>query len=286
MLKALDFVQPKTGDDGNEYIPALPDVIRTFQTFLGRLHKFALDEFARREQELKRKRRVSDRRTEDKSVMEYTPITEEDLTKGRELIQILVRMIKMLDLRKHAHCELLEGYLCATLDHVGSSLSLLTFTDTDISRPEQTGLLPPNGLLDIGQLNIESATGTATIEGPYVLFVLRQGLEFLFANTGRMSKKNLFNFTLHPQADKGVTGSNDLRQHIQDTLQNTLLRGAFGDEDDTFYNSLRRDEENDEEVDLNNTIGEIRQKESSAEWFIGELWEHLGWDILSGRRGV
>ena len=62
-------------------------------------------------------------------------------------------------------------------------------------------------------------------------------------------------------------------------------RAAFGDDDDTFYSSLRRYEEEAEEGELDKMMEDIKRTEGSAEWFIGELWEHLGWDILSGRRG-
>ena len=284
ILGALKHLQPQpSGDDegGGLYSPVLRHVVKVFQAFLGRLHKFALDEFARQEQERKRSKRATGRRTGNALAVTYAPVRDTNLATAKDLVLTLVRMLTMLDVLTPAHCELLEGCLCALLDHVGSSLSLVTFADHSGSRSKQTGILPPTGLLDIGQLSVETATGTATIEGPYMLFILRRGVDFLMENAKRMPAKSLSIFTVHQ-----VDGDSDLRQRIQDTLQNTLLRGAFGDEDDTFYNSLRREDREDEETDLSKVLGELRGQETSAEWFIGELWEQLGWDILSGRRDV
>jgi hypothetical protein len=280
ILEAVKYIQPTTDTEG-DYFPVVPHVARAFQAFLGRLHKFALDEFARREQEDKRNKRAAARRSEDTPTAHHTPISDENLAKARRLLRTMARMMTTLDVSVGAHCELLEGYLCAILDHLGSSLSLLTFANATGSRQKQAGLLPPIGLLDIAQLNVESAIGAAAIEGPYVLFVLRKGVQFLLENAKRMPTKSLSIFTVQQPAD-----NNGLRGQIQETLQNTLLRGAFGDEDDTFFNSLRRDEEEEETVDLNKTITVIKEKETSAEWFIGELWEYLGWDILSGQTHV
>ena len=284
VLKALECVQPQIIDNDDQFFPALSDVVKVFQAFLGRLHKFALDEFARREQEAKSKKQGPGRKTVT-SGPAYSPTSKEDLAKAKALVGILARMVTVLDISKEAHCQLLEGCLCALLDHIGSCLSLLVFAEPDKSHKKQTGLLPPSGLLDVAQLNVESATGTATIEGPYLIFILRKATEFLFVNAKRMSESSLFNFTVHKPDENEAEGGKDLRRRIEETLQNTLLRGAFGDDDDTFYNSLRRYEEEGEEEDMNKMVEDMKHKEDSADGFIGELWEHLGWDILSGRRG-
>lgn len=279
LLRGLECIQQHTSIDNDQYtVPAVSDAVKVFQAFLGRLHKSALDEFARREHEIKSKKRAASPRPEGTS-----PTSEEDLAKAKKMTQILLRMMTALNVTVDAHCQLLEGYLCALLDHVGSSLSFLVFADPNESHKKQSGLLPPSGLLDSVHLNAKSATGATTIEGPYVIFVLRKGVEFLLENAPRMSEKSQADFTLSHLNESNSASGNDLRRQIEKTLQNTLLRGAFGDDDDLFYNSLRRDE--GEEADLEKMMKDVKTKES-AEWFIGELWEHLGWDILSGRKGI
>lgn len=287
VLRGLDNVEPQSGEGDDQYIPALSEVVKVFQAFLGRLHKFALDEFARREQEVESSRRVSGiRRTEIQKDPTFSATSEQDLDKAKELIRVLVGMFTTLDASKDAHCQLLEGYLCALLDHVGSMLSLLVFVDSQTSPQKQGGMLPPSGLLDTGQLDLDSATGAATIEGPFVVFILRRAMDFLLANAKLMPQTSLMNFTLRPSDVDNQAETNDVRRKIGETLQNTLLRGAFDDDDDTFHNSLRRYEEEVGEADLKKMVEDIKQTEDSAQLFIGELWEHLGWNILSRSTGV
>ncbi|KIY03776.1 uncharacterized protein Z520_00467 [Fonsecaea multimorphosa CBS 102226] len=281
ILKALECIKPLTGEDGEEYYPAHPDLVRAFQAFLGQLHKLALDEYTRQEQEVKSKRRGSAHTHES-----FALSSEPAVAEAKEIVRTLMKMIKVLDVANDAHCELLEGYLCTLLDHVGSSLSLLVFADLTGASKKGPGLLAPQGLLDVAHLDAKSATGTATIEGPYIIWILRKSVEFLLANTKHMSEKSQLIFTLQQSNSKEIAQGKSLRRRIEETLQNTLLRGVFGDDDDTFDNSLRREEEEEEDVDLTKLVEGIREKECSPEWFIGEVWAHLGWDILSGRRNV
>jgi len=287
VLQGLETVEPQSSDGKDLYVPGLSGVVKVFQAFLGRLHKFALDEFVRREHEVTSKRRGSGFRPEETQKMfsqGHSPTSVENLDTAKDLIRVLVGMITALDVSKDAHCQLLEGYLCAILDHIGSSLSLLVFADSDPSRKKQAGLLPPTGILDMVQPNVDSATGSATIEGPYVVFILRKGVDFLLANAARIPETSLPNFALDRSDGKPPGGSQGLRRKIEETLQNTLLRGAFGDDDDTFCNSLRRDGEEAEEADLNKMVENIGQKEDCAEWFIGEVWEYLGWGYSIGEK--
>ena len=50
--------------------------------------------------------------------------------------------------------------------------------------------------------------------------------------------------------------------------------------------SLRRfEEESDESDDEKTRVATIEQHEEEADdWFVGQLWEYLGWDILSCRQ--
>lgn len=277
VLDGLQLLVRQTSRTTDQHIPAITEVVKVFQAFLGRLHKFALDECARREHETRSKKQA------------VGPTSEEDITKAREITRTLLKMFTAIDVTKNAHCRLLEGYLCALLDHVGSSLSLLVFADSTGSRKrQQRGILPPSGLLDSAHLQIESAKSAATLEGPYVCFILRKGLEFLLENADRMSEESLAKFTLYVSDENGAATENNLRHRIEKTLQSTLLRGAFGDDDDMFSNSLRRDDDDEEEVSLEPMMKarNSKEEEPSAEWFIGELWETLGWDILSGGCGI
>ena len=256
---------------------------KLFQAFLGRLHKCALDEDDRREREVK----VKDKRkgaSSKSTVVKGSSSTLVDgaASEGTILVRILAQMMGMLDVAHDAHCELLEGILCSLLDHIGSSLSLLVFAGPKSRGGHGSGILPPKGLLDLAHIDIEVALRTAKIEGPYLICVLRRFREFLRTNTRLMSQKSIAMFALDKTSGKS---GKEIQQMIERTLQNTLLRAVFDDDDDTFYNSLRREEEHDEAgADMTKIMNEIKQDEGSAEWFIGEVWEHLGWGILSSKK--
>ncbi|ETI21320.1 hypothetical protein G647_07666 [Cladophialophora carrionii CBS 160.54] len=291
LLRGLERTQPQAPDEGDQCVRGLSDVVKVFQSFLGRLHKFALDEHARRELERTSKRngKGSDSRSEEsqeRSDQPHLPKSPEDLAEAKELVRVMVRMMTALDTTKGAHCQLLKGCLCAILDHSGATLSLLVFADSDKSDKNRKTFLPLTGFLDTLEFNAQSAIGAAGVEGPFIIFILRKGIEFLLANAKCMPEKSLLNFTLLPSQGNDTGGDGDLRRKIEETLQNTLLRGVFGDDDETFSNSLQRDEEEEQEADLTKMVEVIKQREDSAEWFIGELWEHLGWNILSGRRDI
>ncbi|EXJ55762.1 hypothetical protein A1O7_08692 [Cladophialophora yegresii CBS 114405] len=289
LLRGLEHAQPMAVGDRDQGFRGLSDVVKVFQSFLGRLHKFALDEYARRELERTSKRKGSRFRPQESQEgldQAHLSTSQEDPAVAKELVRVMVRMMTALDTTKSVHCQLLEGCLCAILDHCGSTLSLLVFADSDKPDTKRKGILQVTGFSEKPERNAQSAIGAAAVEGPYVIFVLRKGTEFLLANTKSMPEKSLLHFTSVPFRGDDTGGDGDLRRRIEETLQNTLLRGVFGDDDETFSNSLQRDEEEEQEADLMKMTETTKQKADSAEWFIGELWEHLGWNILSGRRGI
>ncbi|EXJ84466.1 hypothetical protein A1O3_05134 [Capronia epimyces CBS 606.96] len=283
ILEGLDITGPEKGHDGEQYFPEVSAIVRLFQTILGRLHKCALDEFVTRHDE--DKNRNKGRRSGTKSIAGTPHNSSPGFARQAEsLTRTLVRMITDLDASNTNHCEILEGILCAFFDHAGSSLSLLIFGDSKQKHKSSTGVLPPRGLLDVAHLDLEAAMGSATLEGPYLVFILRKSIEFLHHSTKRMSEDSLLLFSVQKP---DTTHPGRLRRLVEETLQNTLLRGVYGDDDDTFYNALRRDEGADEDGDdVAKMMEDIRPDEDGAEWFIGQLWEHLGWDILSGQKGL
>ncbi|EXJ94506.1 hypothetical protein A1O1_02902 [Capronia coronata CBS 617.96] len=283
ILEGLDLIKPEKDSYDGQGFPAASDIVRLFQTLLGRLHKCTLDDFVERDEEAKS--RQKGRRPGAKAIKKTPPVTSVDYAvQAKSLTMTLLRMVTVLDASNDMHCELLEGILCAFLDHVGSSLSLLVFGDPKRDPKDSGGILPPRGLLDVAHLDLEAATGSATIEGPYLILILRKFVDFVYQNTNHMSANSRLLFSVQKP---DVTQSDGLRHSIEQTLQTTLLRGVYGDEDDTFYNALRRDEDADDaEDDFLNMMEEMNAEEDGAEWFVAQLWEHLGWDILSGRRGI
>ena len=79
----------------------------------------------------------------------------------------------------------------------------------------------------------------------------------------------------------GGGGSSNAFAKQVEKLQNTLLKGIFGGDDETFRDSLQLSpvlengarETPPSRVDL---------AEPTPERFTGEMWRILGWDILAG----
>ena len=276
ILHGLELLRPDTDEEGQVVFHAVPDVVMLFESILGRLHNFAQYDVARRGGGVTLQPRA---RGCEADLDRTGPLNDtEEESSCKIITKTLIRMVLLLNLSRDAHCEVLEGILCALLDHTGSLLSLLVFSDSSGKAEGVVGILPPKGLVDAAHADLESALESAKMEGPYLICILRKAMEFIESNRKFMSERGLLLFS-----PRKATGDRNLRQSIEETLQNTLLRGVFGDDDDTFRNSLRHSERN-VEPDLNKLMQEITPDASSSEWFIGQLWEHLGWNILSGRR--
>ncbi|KIW38993.1 hypothetical protein, variant [Exophiala oligosperma] len=274
ILQGLSLLQRETCEESQSIISAVPDVVRLFTAILSGLHKSVQDAVAHRKETTD----TPGPSSQDRLGRYQNFSVSMDCSKQfRSMSTILTRMVLHLDLSQNAHCEAFEGFLCALLDHMGSLLSLLVFSTPDHEPRSDVGILPPKGLLGTPHSNLEVAIESVKIEGPYVISVLREATDFLQSNMKVMSERSLLLFTTRKMPDdKG------LRHAVEERLQKTLLRGVFGDDDATFSGGLCR-HHHLIEPDMDSLMNEMKPDANTSEWFIGQLWEHLGWDILSGR---
>lgn len=72
--------------------------------------------------------------------------------------------------------------------------------------------------------------------------------------------------------------NNTFATKIRNKLQHTLLRGVFGDDDESFKEAIRRPDMKivDDDVDV-----ACNGRENAGEWFVGEVWALVGWDSLT-----
>lgn len=239
-------------------------VIKSFQVILGRLHQIALDEVARRERE--EKRRSKKPRSNSKAAKSSGPEHEQKChARLAAMSKLMSTWFDTLDLAFDADNELYEGLAIALFDHIGSSMSLLVFMDP---HDKDTGLVPVTGLLDVAHLEPESAIATAHLSSPYLVDIMKA-----VVRVGRKRELQLHSTT---------TSDETLLNRVEHRLQHTLLRGMFGDEDESFNNAFsRRDEVEDSDLSIEEELAEQEQDPSAS--FIGQVWELLGWDVLSRR---
>jgi hypothetical protein len=197
----------------------------------------------------------------------------------QQLAKLLTEMIDSLDLSNIGQCRLVEGLICSFFDHLGSLLSLIVFADNESASVGSAllGILPPQGLLDTVALDRTIALKTVHLEAPYLVYLLKRTMLFLNAHVGAPTSTMSHLFSLaRPDIRDGA-----YLQRIKEKLQNTLLRAVFGEKDKTFRNGLRR-ANSVEDVELQAISGLLQSDEKSPDWFVSEVWEHLGWEILSG----
>ncbi|RMZ75679.1 hypothetical protein DV737_g5183, partial [Chaetothyriales sp. CBS 132003] len=279
ILEAIDHATTREAPD-NILTIANASIVQLFQAALGQLHRLSLDEVTRQEEEerSKSKRPKSNTKVAAKNFQQIKVTLE---AQSKALVQMLGHMLISINPTKDSHCELLEGLLCALLDHAASSLSLMVFADPDASKGE-TGIEPPRGLDHVSHINTRAALTAAEVEAPYLMAVLKRALQFVRNNQGHMSRfmQEIFAWT----EQKDLTGPDVLREKVEARLQGTLLRGVFGDDDSTFDNALRREHQL-KDTDMATIKADLQDADQDkSTWFIGQMWQELGWQMLSAKQ--
>jgi hypothetical protein len=155
---------------------------------------------------------------------------------------------------------LTEGYLMPS--SVPSSNTLgQAYREPSSRCPQPSGLLQPLGLLH-GHDNEAEVDVSAILKlNKHLIFILRK---------------------IKPRMDlRGNVDGDGCAGAIVAKMQNTLLRGLFGD-DEAFQDSLGRPSEMESTDDPEDATAHSIE-DMTPEWFIGEVWNNVGWDILAKR---
>jgi hypothetical protein len=259
--------------ESDHHSSAVGSVARIYLALLEQLHRFALDLYSQKNAGgCSRSGQKGPRTRSERQRKIYDEIKDD--ADGKALVQLLVKMIHMLDLSIDLHCTLLEALLSALLDHIGQTLSVMVFA----AEHDENTILPPCGLEGITEQNADTTLGAARLEGPYLVAVLQKANHYLHTQTKVMPEVALSRISTRHKDDTGP----NLRHSIEQTLQHTLLRGVFGDQDEAFTQSLNR-HRTDEHIGMTDVTTGADHHQDPSEWFVGQLWEHLGWNILSSK---
>lgn len=248
-------------------------VVQLFQEILGHLHAIAALAAART---LDGGGSLKQDKTRTVKQQPMSTLDFDELC--RSLAKLAMRFFESLDLAQLSHNKILEGLICVFLDHLGSALSLSIFADVEspASKSTHLGLLPPCGLLDTFGLDQETAICTVQHEARYLVAILRQLMLTIDKQQSLLRSDSVSLLNLR----KSLTISNNtFATKIRNKLQHTLLRGIFGDDDESFKEAIRRPDMKivDDDVDV-----ACNGREDAGEWFVGEVWALLGWDSLMG----
>jgi hypothetical protein len=181
-------------------------------------------------------------------------------------------MMTTLNLNKEWHRDLFEALAYVFFEHIGSSLSVVVFSEPpSLGRPSTIGLLQPRGSGATEEDETTSDLATTLKEAPHLVTILRT--ISLFANEKDSERGN-------PLPSAHFNQKDGFAAAIITRMQNTMLRGMFGDQEDTFHDTLRRPSEA-ESTDYTKDLIAGADEEVTSEWFVGEVWKYIGWDILT-----
>lgn len=252
-------------------------VVRLFQNFLGHLHATAAKKAATTNGHARSTRAKRPRTAEQQS--RSTSNFEETCML---LTRLAIHFFESLDLSQLSHNKVLEGLVCVFLDHLGSSLSLIVFANVDDAAPKATqlGVLPPRGLLDTSDLDQDIAVRTTKHEACYLVSILRH----LMLSIDRQQSLLISDSAPLLTMETSLNISNSaFAARVRDKLQSTLLRGVFGDHDECIKGAFRRPVASAADGDIG--VASDSRKET-GEWFIGEVWNLLGWNTLTRQHGT
>ncbi|KAL9618049.1 MAG: hypothetical protein Q9160_007178 [Pyrenula sp. 1 TL-2023] len=196
----------------------------------------------------------------------------------QQITNFLQHMFYTLDLEHQTSNELLEAYGCVLLDHIGQCLSLQVFAQDIEHVPNNAHprFVQPKVLKSLENCEIEIRQQAVLQQSQCLVHLLRQFMAFITDRESLMSTKSppLLGVPKDP-----LFFHQSFADRIRSKLQNTLMQGVFGEDDLAFRDSLKIPEA----TALRNQTSEACDSGTlldKPEWFIGQLWETLGWNIL------
>jgi hypothetical protein len=270
LLQAVEKLSDNTGTEQR----AVYAIVLLFQNVMGHLHTVT-GKMARmiiKDDKIRK-------RNKPQATKQQSPSTANLHEMCVSLAKLAIDFFEALDLSLLPHNKVLEGLVCVFLDHLGSSLSLVVFADADgaVSKAAQPGILPPLGLLDTSDIDQVAAKRTTEQEAHYLVTILRHLVLCIDKQQSLMRSESAPFLTLKKSF---TTSNNAFEARVRDKLQNTLLRGVFGDDDEMFKDALRRPRVHDTDDDIDVAS---HGRDDPGEWFIGEVWRLLGWNTLAGQ---
>lgn len=275
MLKSLRLVHDLHGPEDAIFKASCSNIVGFFQSLLGHFHQTALNEVARRERNEEQKSKKP--KSNSKAIKSAAPQAEQQCKMRLQAqVKIIAAVFLAVDATNEADNVLCEGLIATLFDHIGSSLSLLVFIDP---QSKDQGIEPVRGLLDVSHIEAESAIATAELCAPYLISIFRSALGVVrttnISTRSHASKQSNSSLTSLPAEEA-------LLRRVEVRLQHTLLRGVFGDDDAMFDHAFPRAEEEDIQ-EMDEVTHDAEQEANSTDWFVAQVWELLGWDVLSGR---
>lgn len=204
----------------------------------------------------------------------------------RTIAQFLNSLISNLNKNDRHHREIFEGVLFVLMERVGKLLFHCTFDRHRSATVEGDIALPPVKNNKSVMMESETEATAIRLEALSLITILERlmGLAPYHMNSplssGSSTAKNRRTSGLtRTSTIKSLTPASrvPLSAYARDRLQRTLIKCMFGEEDrDEFSDVLRMPAT----LGTMPSIAKVEDKDV-GEWFSGEVWKLIGWDLLS-----
>ncbi|EEH22781.1 hypothetical protein PABG_04992 [Paracoccidioides brasiliensis Pb03] len=260
-------------------------VVNLFYRVLSHSHQYILskakDNIAQEKSVGKKVKQGSKTRlTKSTASTSTQPPSDEEITL-KLFSNFLTGMILSLNpVRPEENC-LLEGFLFSLLEHVGKMLSLFVFKEL-YSNPDlrlNSAKLPVPGNFDKGYAargEMAVAQRAAESEAKHLIWILERAIAFTDQFERPSDETNTHSVSTEATIPQGML------ERARTKLQNTLLKGIFGEKEQEFRDSLKMPEKpaySPGERSISRQTHVSVEKEP-AEWFTQEVWRLVGWDVL------
>ncbi|KLJ09406.1 hypothetical protein EMPG_15176 [Blastomyces silverae] len=262
-------------------------IIQLFQRTLGHMHQYTISKGKKSiAQGIPAGKKGKQR---SKTKMTKTPagplITSDEEVTLNLFSHFLASMILSLNPVGPEENDLLEGFLFSILEHVGRTLCLFVFKELNSNSDLRLNpaKLPMPGNFDKeyparGEMAI--AQRAAECEARHLIWILERAIAFTDQFERPSDAMNGDLVLTETTLPKGPPFQGIL-QRARAKLQNTLLKGIFGENEPQFRDSLKMPEKPSyplPEVSFGRSFDSA--KIDPAEWFTQEVWRLVGWDVL------
>jgi hypothetical protein len=212
-----------------------------------------------------------------------TRVNIRDVPTLNALASLLSGILKQLDAKQEPHKAIFEGFLFCILSKLGERIYTINFSraraPSILEELEAASSSSDSSGTEPTPTPISTAVRQAQLEAPYLLHLLRQSLaltpSFLTPTTST-SKPAKTKSTPKPGSVTKAT----LAHAAKERLQATLVSAIFGpegidEESDLFINGLQMPSAGGGGF----TVPRVKEAEI-GEWFQGEVWRLLGWEVL------
>ncbi|EFW19484.1 hypothetical protein D8B26_007710 [Coccidioides posadasii str. Silveira] len=209
-------------------------------------------------------------------------LSREDSQTLDSISRVLATMILSINTSRYRQIDLLEGFLFILLEHIGQMLGLVVFkelrSNSDLRTcPSKLPLPCPLAKEPTSRIEPTILEHAAVLQSYHLIWIFEQALSTLDRCGDHLKS--------------GVRGCNitsttsPFLAHTKKKLQNTLLRGVFGEDDAKFQDSLKLPRPVVQSRGMNGSADNIESSgENNGDWFIQELWRLLGWNTLMDNR--